>query len=68
MKVDLNNTEGLVCAKCQLPLAPGKAHITYMKSTFPVELLCCPHCHAVYVPEELALGKMLAVEKTLEEK
>ncbi len=68
MKIAIKNDEGLICAQCQIPLKPGKAHITYMKSTFPVELLSCPKCHAVYVPEELALGKMLEVEKTLEEK
>ena len=28
----------------------------------------CPKCGFVYVPEELALGKVLAVERALEDK
>ena len=35
---------------------------------FPVELPVCPQCGFVYVPEELALGKVLSVEKALEDK
>ena len=34
----------------------------------PVELPLCPVCGFVYVPEELAVGKVLAVEKALEDK
>ena len=39
-----------------------------MGNAFPVELPVCPRCHFVYVPEELALGKVLKVEKALEDK
>jgi hypothetical protein len=42
--------------------------ITYLESSFPVELLRCPQCGLVYIPEDLAVGKMLQVEKTLEDK
>ena len=35
---------------------------------FPVEMPVCPKCGFVYVPEELALGKVLAVERALEDK
>ncbi|MDD2215000.1 MAG: hypothetical protein PHR60_03875 [Eubacteriales bacterium] len=68
MKLEFENKEGLMCSKCRLLLEPGKAHITYLKSTFPVELLTCPKCGEVYVPEDLALGKMQEVEKNLEDK
>lgn len=64
----VENTEGLLCAKCNVPLEPGKVHITYIKCTFPAELLTCPECGLVYIPEELAYGKILEVEKMLEEK
>jgi hypothetical protein len=46
----------------------GKVTITYLESSFPVELLRCPQCGLVYIPEDLAVGKMLQVEKTLEDK
>jgi phage FluMu protein Com len=56
------------CAKCNTPLENDKVTISYMGSSFPVELLKCPKCNLVYIPESLALGKMLQVEKTLEDK
>jgi hypothetical protein len=39
-----------------------------MDSAFPVQLPRCPNCGQVYVPEMLAMGKMLEVEKALEDK
>lgn len=56
------------CTKCNLPMEKGKVTITYLGSSFPVELLRCPQCGLVYIPEDLAVGKMLQVEKTLEDK
>ncbi|MFY9370496.1 MAG: DVU_1557 family redox protein [bacterium] len=56
------------CTKCNLPMEKGKVTITYLESSFPVELLRCPQCGLVYIPEDLAVGKMLQVEKTLEDK
>lgn len=61
-------TNELLCLRCQLILTPGKVNATYMGNTFEVELLRCPACGFVYVPEELALGKMLQVEQALEDK
>jgi hypothetical protein len=58
----------LVCAKCQQPLLPGKVKASYLGNSFEVELLRCPGCGFVYVPEALALGKMLQVEQALEDK
>ena len=42
--------------------------ISYLGSAYPVDLLKCPSCGLVFIPEELALGKMLEVEKSLEDK
>jgi hypothetical protein len=42
--------------------------VEYLGSAYPVDLLKCPQCGLVMVPEELALGKMAEVEKTLEDK
>ena len=56
------------CMKCKVPLVKGKAKFMYLENGFPVEMPVCPKCGFVYVPEELALGKVLAVERALEDK
>jgi hypothetical protein len=58
----------LLCLKCNVPLESGQVTVRYMDSAFPVELPKCPKCGCVYVPETLASGKMLDVEKALEDK
>ena len=73
MAIERNNypidPEGnLECMKCPVPLIKGKAKFMYLDNGFPVELPVCPVCVFVYVPEELALGKVLSVEKALEDK
>jgi len=56
------------CGKCGTELQPAKVKITYLGGSFEVELLKCPSCNTVLVTEELAAGKMLEVEKSLEDK
>ncbi|PKU24913.1 DVU_1557 family redox protein [Telmatospirillum siberiense] len=58
----------LICGKCDQELSMGKVTLAYMGNSFEVELLRCPQCHLVFVPEELATGKMQQVELALEEK
>ena len=58
----------LMCMKCGVPLVMGKAKFLYLDNGFPVELPVCPGCGFVYVPEELALGKVASVERALEDK
>ena len=58
----------LICAKCSVPLVNGKVTGAYLGAEFPVELLRCPECGLVFVPESLAIGKMLRVEQALEDK
>jgi hypothetical protein len=58
----------LVCAQCGIPLEMGKVNISYLGNMFPVVLPRCPECSMVFIPEELALGKMADVEKLLEDK
>jgi hypothetical protein len=53
---------------CDAPLKEKAAEIFYLESSFHVTLLACPECGLVLVPEHLAVGKMLEVEKTLEDK
>ncbi len=57
-----------ICAACDIPLQPAKVSIAYLGNAFPVDLLRCPRCGLVWIPEELALGRMAEVEKTLEDK
>ena len=58
----------LRCMKCNVPLEKGKAKFMYLANGFPVELPVCPVCGFIYVPEELALGKVASVERALEDK
>lgn len=66
--VDLSSYAGWMCADCGVELALGKVDISYLGNSFPVDLLKCPSCGLVLIPEDLALGKMVEVEKSLEDK
>ena len=56
------------CARCEIKMSLGQVTVSYLGSEFPVELLKCPVCGTVFVPEDLAIGKMLQVEQALEDK
>ncbi|HNR14232.1 MAG TPA: hypothetical protein PLG17_00095 [Thermodesulfobacteriota bacterium] len=56
------------CTRCSVPLEVGKVNISYLGSMFPVDLLRCPSCGQVFIPEDMAIGKMAEVEKILEDK
>ena len=58
----------MICQKCNVSLEVGRVTVQYMENAFPVELPRCPKCGLVFVPETLATGKMLEVEKALEDK
>ena len=58
----------MICQKCNVSLESGRVTVQYMENAFPVELPRCPKCGLVFVPETLAIGKMLDVEKALEDK
>ncbi|PKM49277.1 MAG: DNA-binding protein [Firmicutes bacterium HGW-Firmicutes-7] len=57
-----------VCHKCNQNLALKKVKVRYLEGNFEVELMKCTKCNMVYIGEDLALGKMLEVEKGLEDK
>ncbi len=65
---DPSQYDGWVCVNCNIPMQMGKVDISYLGSSFPVDLLKCPRCGLVLIPEELALGKMVEAEKALEDK
>lgn len=60
--------EQLICDECNVPLETGEVVLTYMGNDFPVQLPKCPDCGQCFIPEELATGKILQVEKALEDK
>lgn len=57
-----------LCTNCDVPLEISKVEVTYLGSGFPVDLARCPSCGLVFIPEELAMGRMLDVEQQLEDK
>jgi len=58
----------IICEKCRIDLTPGKVTLTYLNSSFPVDLYKCAKCGIVYIPEDLALGKMDMAKKALKNK
>ncbi len=56
------------CGKCGRPLVFGKVNVAYMNTTFTPSLFYCDTCEFVFIPEELAVGKMAEAEKMLEDK
>jgi predicted RNA-binding Zn-ribbon protein involved in translation (DUF1610 family) len=56
------------CGECGEELVVAKVNLTYLGGSFEVELLKCPGCGMVLITEDLATGKMLDVEKSLEDK
>ncbi len=49
-------------------MTPAKAYFSYLDHSFHTDLLRCPRCGQVFIPEELVKGKMQEVEMALEDK
>ncbi len=64
----MNQQTEWLCANCNIPLETSQVDVAYLDNAFPVDLLKCPNCGLVLIPEDLALGKMVEVEKQLEDK
>lgn len=56
------------CCRCNEALVPKKTVLSYLGHTVAHEVPTCPKCGRVYIPQELAEGKMAEVEELLEEK
>jgi ribosomal protein S27AE len=67
-QTDLADSANWVCGRCNKALILKKVNVSYMGSSFPVDLPVCPECGQVFVTEVLATGKMAQVEQTLEDK
>lgn len=68
MREEFEGSANWICVRCEAALTPQKANLYYLNKDFEAELMCCPVCHKVFIGESLALGKMLEVEKSLEDK
>ena len=64
----MSEQEKLVCGRCSLEMEPMEAHFAYLGRSFKYKALRCPGCGQVYIPEDLAKGRMREVETALEEK
>ncbi|MDN5335162.1 MAG: hypothetical protein PWR02_188 [Synergistales bacterium] len=53
---------------CGNRLTLNKVAARYLGSRFEIELPACVKCGFILVPESLAVGRMLEVEKILEDK
>ncbi|MDD3826211.1 MAG: hypothetical protein PHY79_09555 [Anaerolineae bacterium] len=58
----------VICYQCQKELAPAKTTLSYLGMSFPADILRCPECGQVYIPEDLVKGRIAAVEMQLEDK
>jgi uncharacterized protein with PIN domain len=56
------------CGKCNEELVKKKTIFSYMGHTVAHEVLACPKCGKVFIPQELAEGKIAEVEEQLEDK
>jgi len=58
----------LICYKCQKELRPAKTFFNYLGHSFFADILRCPECGEVYIPEDLAKGRLAQTEMLLEDK
>jgi uncharacterized protein with PIN domain len=56
------------CCRCDRELVMKKAVLEYLGHTVSHEVPTCPKCGKVYIPQELAEGRMSEVEQQLEDK
>jgi len=61
-------SENIKCARCDAFLVMKKTLFEYVGRNFAHEVPCCPKCGMVYIPPELAEGRMAEVEEQLEDK
>jgi len=60
--------KGLICHKCQVPLISAETKFNYLGHDFKANMLRCPKCGLVFIPEEIVQGRMAEVEMAFESK
>jgi uncharacterized OB-fold protein len=58
----------IICEIDGAEMTPMEAGFSYLGRSFKHTVLRCPVCGQVYIPEEVASGRMREVEKALEDK
>ncbi|MEL7567866.1 MAG: DVU_1557 family redox protein [Dehalobacterium sp.] len=64
----MEKNKKLICHLCKEELKPAKTFFEYLGHSFHTDVLKCPQCGQVFIPEELAKGRMADVEMQLEDK
>ena len=67
-KEHVENKEKLICCRCNKELVPTQTFFDYLGHNFHTDILRCPECGEVYIPESLVQGRMAEVEQELEDK
>jgi len=70
MTADHIKPEDLVwkCFRCDQQLVTESVLAKYLGNNITTQLPQCPSCYSVLISEELATGKIVEVEKLLEQK
>lgn len=58
----------MLCFQCKKELQPMKTYLSYLGHSFYVDILKCPECGEVFIPEELVKTRIVEVETQLEDK
>lgn len=56
------------CRKCGVDMEPAETYFEYLGHGLHTKLPRCPKCGEVYIPEEMAMGKIADIERSLEDK
>lgn len=64
----MENNKKIRCLKCDKELVSERADFDYLGNEFFTDVLRCPSCGAIFIPEELVRGRMAKVEEQLEDK
>lgn len=67
VSMDTENTTWK-CGKCKEELKIKKTVFSYLGHKFSHDVYTCPKCGKVFIPKELAEGRMAEVEEQLEDK
>jgi hypothetical protein len=60
--------KAIICSKCQKELQPTKTYLSYLGHSFFADILRCPECGQVYIPEDLVKSRIADVERQMEDK
>ena len=52
-KEHVENKEKLICCRCNKELVPTQTFFDYLGHNFHTDILRCPECGEVYIPESL---------------